>query len=251
MAELASNNNSSLDDSQNRSINSQSTVRRKLEKFKAKLAELFFSPSAQTAVKAASPGRPNSAILTEPHSYTITNYYYGYKSQLENEIGVVEPVEVLNSKGNGRKSVNSLSVNQDKPKQQSSDVFSSSSMSTSSKTSTANSSSILAESHTGLVTPVHANNVANSSRMVDSSIYETSSLNTNNFDSMTSSTDGGNYFGTEISVGEVDKLIQNNPFINEEITSQISINSNLNTVNEMFEPFLHLIDGKRRFNDNK
>jgi hypothetical protein len=216
------------------------TKSRRFDKFKAKLTELFWG-SSNNSNEVASPINKssrtnNSGMLIEPYpSNTITNYYYGYKSQWEHQdAGVQAPNRKRITTSNGSSGEHLVS--------------SSSSMSTSSSSSSPESSvfndqtgTVQANSKTtasNMQQQQHNLSQQSSNRVTMDSLYDTSSLHTYNYDSMTAST--SEYYG----MADSDDEETINPFLNAAMTQHIALNSDLNSVIEMFEPHMHLIDGK-------
>lgn len=242
MAELTMTNTSTLIlDANNNSDCRQSIVKKKFEKLKTKLVELFFSstpsqpPTTTVNTTTATPrqitSRKSSTILIEPLNNTITNYYYGYKSHLDDEESETQlQVEIQPAKGN-KKNKKSAASSTDKSIIANDAGYVSSSVSDSSKSASQQ--------------PV-ANKI-----MIDS-MYDTSSLNTNNFDSLTNSTDCCHEIFSTLdhhhnSYSECPAT--NNPFLDPELTNQIALNSDLDTVFNLFEPYMHLIDDQDNFFD--
>ena len=191
----------------------QTVVRRKLERFRAKLAELFFSSTTTTATMKRDTSAHIDIICTDlpnnnnnNNSMLISNYYYGYTTSPVNE--------------NTRVSVKTSKIRQTSRQVEEADNSSSS--------CTSSSSMIIEEAEVsqpvGVITLTRPVDYAtfNTDLNADYSNYDTSSLNTNN---------------------EEEDNLHRNPFLNKKLTDQIHFNADLALLHAYFEASLDSIDG--------
>jgi hypothetical protein len=243
----------------------QSVTRRKFDKFRAKFMELFSfstnnnttptpltpqsSPklatsSTSTPETAASLKRRKSSSTSSNNSSTnsesqfhnntnnamlISNYYYGYKT-----INYNDSEDSFYTKTKAKK----INASKSSSKLKSTNVTCSSSSSSSDDTSS--SSLKLNTSH-------QINQIKlppSGTIMIDSLNYDSFSMNTNSFDfnfnydnENSNSNSNSNYYDEE-------HVRNRNPFLNKSLTSLISFNSDLSTIEAYFQAHLHLIDGK-------
>lgn len=235
------------------SSSSSNTVKRRLEKFKSKLVELFFSPNPSTGSsvdpasvvigaggarrKSSGSSRKGSIILIE-QSNNINNFYYGYKSHLDQPDESEDLVEDI-------KSLRTTTSNGTNNKRRVSSSCSSASTSSIAKT-TQHNTGLNTTSDSKQSQQQHKSAVL-SNKMTES-IYDTSSLNTNNtFDSLPSEMASCcQYYDSNNNnlVFDMEESEASNPFLNESFTKYISFGTELSVVKAIFEPNMHLIDGK-------
>ena len=188
----------------------QTVVRRKLERFRAKLAELFFSSSTTTSLKRDNAHHIDIVCTDMPNnnSMLISNYYYGYTTSPVNE-------------HNSRRVVKTSRLRQTRVEQ----------VDNTSSSCTSSSSMIVEDTEVsqpvGVITLTRPVDQAtfNTDLNADYSNYDTSSLNTNE---------------------EEDSLLRN-PFLNKKLTDQIHFNADLALLHSYFETSLDSIDGMINF----
>jgi hypothetical protein len=190
----------------------QTVVRRKLERFRAKLAELFFSSTTNTTSLKRENAHNIDIICTDMpnNSMLISNYYYGYTTS---------PVNEHNSSRS--RVVKTSRLRQSRVEE----------VDNSSSSCTSSSSMIIEDTEVsqpvGVITLTRPVDQAtfNTDLNVDYSNYDTSSLNTNE---------------------EEDNLLRN-PFLNKKLTDQIHFNADLALLHSYFEASLDSIDGMIHF----
>ena len=202
---------------------SNKSSRKKLEKLKAKFFELFFPSSQQQQQQNGFDSRRVSKTPSElssigslpeqplSNSMLITNCYYGYKTHIEDD------------KENGR-SKKAKQKSQNSSNQQQLILITSSTSNSSSSSMFEDLDNCLQQQQQQQYQPSWSTNSGANFESINNfqdslSAFETSSFNFESIDA------------------------KENPFLKKSLTDLISFNSDLDTLNAIFQPYLTLIDG--------
>lgn len=220
----------------------QSVVRRKLERFRTKLTELFFSPNQVVNTVNNMPNVNNNkpqSIVQQPdvniepvnNSMLISNCYYGYTTPVE------EDLTILSCKKKSKKFNKNMT---------------SGSSSSSSSACSSSSSMIIDDDETSSLSQVPVNydslpqGLTGVITLNKSQSQAATTLDYYSFNSQLNS-NHSNYDTSSLNTNEEDLELLRNPFLNKKLTDLIHFNSDLNELSGYFESALDLIDYQDNF----